>query len=70
MAINIQIDTFWTKSLIFALISKAKYNHKIMKLVNNASLWCFEHVPIASSRLKLTQAYVFTNVLMNMSKYI
>ena len=54
MPINIQIDTFWTKSLIFALISKAKYNHKIMKLVSNASLWCFEIVRIISSSLELT----------------
>ena len=54
MHINIQIDTFWAKSLIFAFISKAKYNHKIIKLVSNASLWCFEIVRIISSSLELT----------------
>ena len=54
MPINIQIDTFWAKSLIFALISKAKYNHKIIKLVSNANLWCFEIVRIISSSLELT----------------
>ena len=54
MPINIQIDTFWAKSLIFALISKAKYNHKIIKLVCNASLCCFEIVRIISSSLELT----------------
>ena len=54
MPINIQIDTFWAKSLIFALISKAKYKHKIKYLVSNARLWCFEHVRIISSSLELT----------------